>query len=88
MIAKVRTQYNFNDVTSVEDRRTKPIGESCTTPDMSCSIKEILKKFVSGVDPGVIRHGTFEKNPDIDAPTNLVNFDPTDAMTKYEKDCL
>ena len=55
---------------------------------MSCSIKEILKKFVSGVDPGVIRHGTFEKNPDIDAPTNLVNFDPTDAMTKYEKDCL
>ena len=78
---------NYHDRKRSIDRIERVIGESCTIPDQSLSIKEILQKFVSGIDPQVGKQVIYEENANIDAPTNLVNFDPTDVMTKYEKDC-
>lgn len=83
----IRHKYNYSAKVSRAEQVHTPKGVSCTVPDQSHTIKEILKKFVSGVDPSLVRHGTFEKVPNLDAPVNLVNFDPTDSMTQYEKDC-
>ncbi len=87
-IAKVRTHYNYNDIVDIKERRSTPIGESCTVPDQSLTIKEILQRFTSGIDPGVVKDVIYEENSNIDAPTNLINFDPTDSLTEYEKECL
>lgn len=83
----IRHKYNYRRVVSRHEIAHDPKGQSCTVPDQSCTIKEILRKFVSGVDPSLVRHGLFEKLPHIDSPVNLINFDPTDSVTEYEKNC-
>lgn len=43
-----------------------PVGPSMTVPDQSMTVQEILMKFTSGMDPGVVREGVYSDTEDFD----------------------
>lgn len=46
----------------------KSTGVSMTVPDESMSIETILKKFTTGLDPGVYREGSYDSSATFDSP--------------------
>lgn len=45
-----------------------PVGVSCTVPDESYSIKDLLEKFSRGMDPGVSKQGIYDSGANFDSP--------------------
>lgn len=73
---KFRTQYSDYSP-SLEDVSS----ESETVPDMSLSVKDILKRFTRGTltEQELFRQGSYDDDPDIDNP-----YDPPSDLTDYE----
>lgn len=63
-----------------QHQKEKPKGESLTVPDESYTIQELIRKYASGLDPGI------SKLPNFNGEDDEVDFDDPDLSLEIRQD--